>query len=222
MGIFYNPNMASNGLVFCIDVLNPKSYSGSGNNWNDVAGGRVGTLANSPTFNQNYLSFNGVNQNLSFSSSIEVQTAGFTIGFLMRVPASQINGVNWCFLFADRDFGAGDYETGIYGVNNTNFIFKENASTPNTISTSLGTGWNYLVYGMNTNLQPFIYLNGELKVQSSSTFVSSTLDFTHLFSRNSNTNYFLGDFSLVHLYNRELSTSEIKNNFQTLRGRFGI
>jgi hypothetical protein len=125
-------------------------------------------------------------------------------------------------MLSDRDFGAGDYEIGIYTTNNTNFLFKENSSTPNTISTTLGTNWNYLVFGMNTSLQPFIYLNGQLRTQYSSTFVSSTLDFTRLFSSPSNTNYFKCDCSYINLYNKALTASEIEQNFNSIRGRFGI
>jgi len=220
MGIAYNPRIVTDGLVLALDAGNTKSYPGSGNTWSDLIEGRQGTLNNSPVFNGNYFSFDGVNENVSFSSSVQVQTAGFTMGFLMRVPSTQVNGVNWCFMLSDRDFGAGDYEIGIYTTNNTNFLFKENSSTPNTISTTLGTNWNYLVFGMNTSLQPFIYLNGQLRTQYSSTFVSSTLDFTRLFSSPSNTNYFKCDCSYINLYNRALTAEEIQQNYNALKSRF--
>ena len=222
MGVFAGPDIVESGLILALDAGNTKSYPGSGTTWTDLSGRRQVTINNSPVFNGNYFSFDGINQNLSFSSSVQVQTAGFTMGFLMRVPSTQVNGVNWCYMLSDRDFGAGDYEIGIYSTNSTVFNFKENASTPSSITTSLGTGWNYLVFGMDANLIPFIYLNGVFKIQSSSTFVSSTLDFNRLFSTTSNTNYFKGDFSYINLYNRELTPAEIQQNFNALRGRYGI
>ena len=190
--------------------------------WYDLIGGREATLTGSPTHTENYLSFDGSTQYASFSSSVEVSTAGFTMAFLMKVPSSQVNGVNWSFMLADRDSGAGDYEIGIYNINTTTFIFKENASSPPTITESLGTDWVYLVFGMNTSLVPFIYKNGVATDYGSNTFVSSTLDFTHLFSRDNGNNKFKCDCSCIHLYNRELTASEIKQNFNALRGRFGI
>jgi len=222
VGVFAGPDIVESGLILALDAGNTKSYPGSGTTWTDLSGRRQVTINNSPVFNGNYFSFDGINQNLSFSSSVQVQTAGFTMGFLMRVPSTQVNGVNWCYMLSDRDFGAGDYEIGIYSTNSTVFNFKENASTPSSITTSLGTGWNYLVFGMDANLIPFIYLNGVFKIQSSSTFVSSTLDFNRLFSTTSNTNYFKGDFSYINLYNRELTPAEIQQNFNALRGRYGI
>jgi hypothetical protein len=222
MATNYNPRTVTDGLVLCLDAANPKSYPGSGTTWTDLSGGRQASINNSPTFNGNYFSFDGTNQNVSFSSSVEVSTAGFTMGFLMRVPSTQVNGVNWTFMLADRDFGAGDYEIGIFNINTTSFIFKENASTPSTISTFLGTGWNFLVFGMNPDLTPFIYVNGALRTQLATTFVSSILDFNKLFSSTSNTNYFKCDCSYINLYNRALTPQEIQQNFNATRSRFSI
>jgi len=222
VALSHSPSIITSGLVLCLDAANIKSYPGSGTTWTDLSGIRQATINNSPTFNQTYFSFDGINQNVSFSSSVEVSTAGFTAGFLMRVPATQVSGVDWSFMLSDRDFGAGDYEIGIYSTNTTTFIFKENASTPSTITTSLGTEWNFLVFGMNQNLTPFIYVNGALRTQLATPFVSSTLDFTRLFSSPSNTNYFKCDCSYINLYNRALSAAEVQQNFNALRGRFGI
>lgn len=221
MAVYGGPDLESDNLVFCLDVLNPKSYTGS--NWNDVSGGRVGTLFNSPPLTTNYLSFNGVDQYVSFLSPIEVSTGdGFTMNFLMRVPSTQLNGVNWCFMIADRDVGAGDYEIGIYSTNTTTFIFKENGASPQTINANLGTNWNLLTFGQYQNSVPFIYLNGQFVTQSTSTFASATLDFTNIFRRDNNTGYFKCDCSYINLYDKALSEEEIKQTFHVLRNRFGI
>jgi hypothetical protein len=222
MSLYHSPRIVTDGLVLCLDAANSKSYPGSGTTWNDLIGGRQASINNLPTFNGNHFSFNGTNQNVSFSSSVEVSTAGFTMGFLMRVPSTQVNGVNWSFMLADRDAGAGDYEIGIFGTDTSSFIFKENESTPSTISTFLGTGWNFLVFGMNPNLTPFIYVNGVVRTQPTNTFVSSILDFNKLFSSTNNTNYFKCDCSYINLYNKALSNVEVQQNFNALRGRFGL
>ena len=38
MSLSHSPKIVTNGLTMCIDAKNPKSYSGSGMNWNDVSG----------------------------------------------------------------------------------------------------------------------------------------------------------------------------------------
>ena len=60
MGLGHSSSLATNGLMFCLDAKNPKSYPGSGTTWTDLIGGRQGTINNSPVFNGNYFSFDGV------------------------------------------------------------------------------------------------------------------------------------------------------------------
>lgn len=220
MALGHSSTLSTNGLVFCLDAMNPKSYPGSGNTWTDVVGGRQGTLNNSPTFNGSYFTFNGTNQNVVFPSSIEVTTAGFTMGFLMRVFSTQ-NGTGWNFMLADKDTGQGSFEVGIYGNSNYNFIFKDNEAVPQTVGGFFGTEWRYMVFGMGSDAIPFVYTDGEFTNQSSSTFTSAILDFTQLFSY-ANVGYFKCDCSYIHLYDRGLSAEEISQNFEALRGRFGI
>ena len=216
------PKIVSNGLILNLDAGNTGSYSGSGATWTDIIGERQATLNGSPTFSTNYFNFNGVDQNVVFPSSVEVSTAGFTMGFLMRVPDLQ-NGTGWNFMLADKDSGSGSFEMGIYANTARNFIFKDNdnPSGQQSVSTDLGSDWVYLTFGMNEDLHPWIYVNGQFRTRLSVPFTSATLDFTQLFSYN-NAGYFKGDFSVVQLYNRALSAKEIQQNFEVLRGRFVI
>ena len=51
MGVAYNPSIITDGLVLLLDAGNPKSYSGSGNDWLDLSGNKFHmSLKNSPTF----------------------------------------------------------------------------------------------------------------------------------------------------------------------------
>lgn len=222
MALTHGPRAVTDELALYLDAANPKSYLGSGSSWIDLVSNRTATLLNNPTYNSNYFTFNGTNQSISFSNSVEVSTNGFTICLLLKVPSTQLNGVAWSFIIADRDTGAGDYETGIFSTNSTSFIFKENASTPSTISAFLGTGWNYLCYGQNSSSQPFIYRNGILVDSSTSIWPTVTLDFTRVFARDNNTGYFACDCSLFQVYRKGLSTAEAYQNFQSFRGRFGL
>ena len=83
MAVGYNPRIVTDGLVLALDAGNTKSYPGSGSTWTDLIGGRGATLTGSPTHTENYLSFDGSTQYASFSSSVEVSTAGFTMAFLI-------------------------------------------------------------------------------------------------------------------------------------------
>ena len=50
MGVTYNPKIATDGLVLCLDAANRRSYPGTGTTWSDLAESNNGTLTNGPTF----------------------------------------------------------------------------------------------------------------------------------------------------------------------------
>lgn len=223
MSVFAGPNIVTDALTLCLDAADTSSYSGSGTAWYDLVGGRTATLLNSPAYDGQSFAFDGVDQALDFASSVEVSTGdGFTICTLIKLPSTQINGTNWCHFISDRDFGAGDYESGIYGTNTTTWIFKENASSPNAVTSFLGTDWVYLCYGQNSSSQPFIYVDGALSASSESTWPSATFDFTRIFSAVDNSRYLKCDCAYFQLYDKGLSVSESFQNFQALRGRFDL
>ena len=63
MAFSRGPKIVTDGLVLYLDAANPKSYPGTGNVWNDLSGnGNDAILINSPTYNNNYFSFDGVDQ----------------------------------------------------------------------------------------------------------------------------------------------------------------
>ena len=65
MGVAYNPNIVTDGLVLCLDAANKRSYPGTGTTWTDrSANGNNGTLTNGPTFdsaNGGSIVFDGTN-----------------------------------------------------------------------------------------------------------------------------------------------------------------
>ena len=190
----------------------------------DLSRNGIDAKVKGATFNSDgYFTFDGTDDYISFSSQVSADlTTGFTFGFLIKVPSAQ-NNTGWNYILSDRDTSPnGDYEIGIYSNNNTNFLFKDNDIVPASISTTLGTGWNYLVFGQNSSFGRFIYLNGVLKASSSVVSGNSTIEFDKLFIRENTINPFKCDSSVIHLYDRELTASEIQQNFNALRGRFGI
>ena len=72
MSIGYNPKIVMNGLVFCLDAANRKSYSGSGTTWSELKSKVTGTLTNGPTYsstNNGAIVLDGVNDYVTFGSS---------------------------------------------------------------------------------------------------------------------------------------------------------
>ena len=51
MGFYRGPNIVTDGLVFAVDAGSTRSYPGSGTNWTDIVGNSNCTLVNGPAFN---------------------------------------------------------------------------------------------------------------------------------------------------------------------------
>jgi hypothetical protein len=232
------PNIIVDGLVLYLDAANSKSYIPGSTTWNDVSRlGNNGTLVNGPTFNSadgGYIVFDGVNDFITLG---DILALGFTDGVFtadawVYVPSTWTAGsqypnliskgasagwdnAGWS-LFVFRDYpGAGIYGWGC-GIRNgaTSLITQGSINiTPNTFTHICVTadGSNVRLYQnsvlTNTNSQT---VNPELNSQS----VLIGKDWTN--------NYFPGNVAITRLYNRAISSSEVRQNFNSTRSRFGI
>ncbi len=53
MALVHSPSIVTNGLLFCVDAANPRSYPGSGTNWFQLSGSNnTGSIVNGPTYRQ--------------------------------------------------------------------------------------------------------------------------------------------------------------------------
>ena len=58
MGIQYNLIIATDGLLYCLDAANQRSYSGSGNTWFDISNNQRTTMfPNMPAIRSCYVCF---------------------------------------------------------------------------------------------------------------------------------------------------------------------
>ena len=223
----YGPKTITNGLVLYLDAANTKSYPGSGTAWTDLSGnGNTGTLTNGPTFsdgNQGSIVFDGVNDYVinSSTNSIPVGSSSRTIQ-IWAYPATttnvfvQIGNSNPRYVF-EYIFSAGQY-----------YIFSDGVNTANNISisgTQLPTlnNWNHLVFG-NSGQNWFYYKNG---IQQSSGTFSVTLNTVGqayvLANRNDVGGYNMnGRISNVQIYNTALSATEVLQNYNATKSRFGL
>lgn len=71
MATNYSPLVVTNGISLCLDVVNPKSYSGSGATWSNIVNSAsTFTLSGTPTYSSDgYLTFDGVDDHAVSSTS---------------------------------------------------------------------------------------------------------------------------------------------------------
>ena len=79
------PDIVDDGLIFCVDAKNTKSYPGSGTTWSTLAGSTDGTLTNSPTFNSSgHFEFNpsddeNIDCGTGLNSTLEAYTNSISV-----------------------------------------------------------------------------------------------------------------------------------------------
>lgn len=226
MGLAHSPSIIMNGLVLCLDAGNTKSYSGSGTTWTDLSGrGNNGTLQNSPTYDTNNLgsfSLDGVDDRILIScNNSTVRAFNSTTQFIVKLPV--YSGGQRCIL-SYRTGGGGS----LYIGKSSSGIF----CFYNELSTSAFTVGNITANSTiictvtcdATNNSLGTYINGTLAGSASRTgWVSTYHTSLYLGWDAGGTNeYMLGNFYQFSHYNRVLTAAEIQQNYNALRGRFGV
>ena len=233
MAVYAGPEIVTNGLVLALDAGNTQSYPGSGTTWTDISPNRLsGTLTNGPTFSSNNkgaIVFDGTNDFISFGSFTGLGTTNRSIEIWFAMDGWGVSG-NKRIMTLSADDGGTDtpaYVIGhVGGVVGT--ISAGVGGTPyngySNISTSIGTGvWYNITTTIVANTTVSFYLNGVFVTSVNNTGAVGANPIIQLARYNANYGQH-GNcrISSCRIYNRVLSASEVAQNFNALRGRFGI
>jgi hypothetical protein len=222
VGLGHSPSIVLNGLVLCLDAANPKSYPGSGTTWTDLSGrGNTGTLTNGPTYssaNSGSIVFDGTNDAIALSNITPTSGASFSAWIYINGSNSNFGAIfaNW------SDVGGGTpYWFGTSaGASSTIQIYFSGTNIYNITSLSLNT-WMLLTITHNGSTS-IGYINGIQRASAASSLSTSTNN-TSIGYDITRTNYpFKGNIAQASIYNRALSAAEVSQNFNALRGRFGV
>ena len=231
----YGPKTVTNGLVFCVDAADKNSYIGSGTTWTDVSGnGNNGTLTNGPTFNNSNngsIVFDGTNDyiNIPYNSIFNPST-NVSVSIWAKLTVSDSNIRNpielsasadelyWIFLRADlspKRWG--------WGVRQSNNTYAE--TTSNATNPSINTWYNLTLVANSSTGLVSLYINGTLdgSVAYNGTLkqnVSATLSIGS--DPGATRRYWIGNISNAQIYNRALTTTEIQQNYNATKFRFGL
>lgn len=230
MGISYNPCIITSGLELALDAANPKSYPGSGTTWSDLSTNAYPcTLVNGVSYstnNKGYMLFNGTDNSANIPSSVyNFGTSDFTISTWVLTTVSstnqrifdqslsgQINN-----LFSILTAGFLNFRI-IDAISGTDFTVQSN-------TVLLANTWYNCLIKRNGSTWS-LYINGVLEntgVSSAAYPWRSEVLFNIGYSAITNNAFFSGYMSNILIYkNIGLSDSQIKQNFNAIRGRYGI
>ena len=193
--------------------------------------------ATSLTYNSNNtFSFNGTSNSISMGNVLPINTAGQQITIDVWIFATRASG--YIIGRAANNANYGHYSLALNGLTPQFGIYSSVAAIPaqyflSGINIILNT-WNHIcishIAGNSASTKFTIndvstgsWTTGAGTAVSDQT--NTALEVGHWFgtpTATSNAYWFQGDISLVKLYNRVLSTTEIKQNFNALRGRYGL
>jgi hypothetical protein len=225
--------ITTNGLVLNLDAANNASYNGSGTTWVDTSGsGFDGTLINGPTYGNSgassSISFDGTDDyviNSNFNISPVNNELSISLWYRTTNNANEKMLIDLCGTSntsSNRDFFSirqnwnSNSKISCY-FNSTNGF--QYVAFPNQVVTNT---WNNIVYTKVGNML-YAYLNGS---NVATQYVSGNIQTIqryviandNLFSGN----LFAGNIANVLIYNRGLSTSEVLQNYNAQKSRFGL
>jgi len=223
--------ITTNGLVLNLDSANNASYNGSGTTWVDISGsGFDGTLINGPTYvssgASSSISFDGtddycdVRETSTFNSNILTfslwfKTNSTTLPF-GYVFAKQIDGSYGSFWF--YTVGSNSYRLGC----GTTAGYSEST----TFSPNINTWYNIVGVYNGTNM--LFYLNGSLNSTTAYAggapikYASYPINLGRYGSLFENQIGSASNIASFQLYNRDLSASEVLQNYNATKSRFGL
>jgi hypothetical protein len=226
MACNYQNKIVSNGLVLCLDAADKKSYPGSGTVWNDRSGNSInGTLVNNPTFNSDNsgsIVFDGTNDVVNASTSIINRTNGQEITVSCWIKPSRTSG-QYSVFCANRSndnniYNWMFYQHTINGVISFHGANQNPSSYVPTINRWINVTNTVTAAGLSR-----LYVNGVLTYTVTGyTYGNGTPSRLGIGANAGALEPFQGNIAEVLIYNRALTVEEIKQNFNSTRGRFGI
>jgi hypothetical protein len=224
------PDVVDTGLVLVLDAADKLSYPGSGTSWIDLSGNnRTGTLTNGPTFsagNQGSIVFDGTNDNIQLGNASNfLPTSAITINCWLKTNAA----ATYKKIFVTVSSGGGS--TGLQGIYLstgsppynlylgiiTN-IGEQSATTTQDLSTTSFSNLCGTYDGSNIRL----YLNTTLVATQAQTGTINNGGIARISGYDSNAETWNGNIATFSIYNRALSATEILQNYNAVKSRFGL
>jgi hypothetical protein len=225
----YTPDIVTNGLILRLDAAEPTSYSGSGTAWNDMVGTNHATLINGASYspsNGGCIEFDGVDDyaagNLPTTAVTNVTVTAFinvtlnTSGAFFKIGSTS---PGW-----GAGIGDSTYTAATSIGNNCIMLFSGVRWIPS--NQTWNSGWQMVTMVLDPSSTATLYKNDKFIFASSGSNPGAiTGDYNigrAIGDEPSGNRAALIKVANFMMYDRELTPSEIRQNFNAMRSRFGI
>ena len=225
------PNTITNGLILYLDAANTKSYPGSGTVWSDLTkNNNSGSLTNGPTFNSangGSIVFDGTNDYAPVGGVFTgLGTSNRTFDVWFQILSLSPSGNRRVLSFTKDDTSVDEPALTInYTTTNTNLTVGMGATPYDAYivcpAFSLST-WINIIASITGNTLT-VYQNGTLINTLTNTGAIGVNQIARLASYNAfYTQYGNVKIASLKVYNRALTSTEILQNYNATRTRFGL
>ena len=219
-------------LVLCLDASNTESYPGFGTIWRDLTTRNLNTSISSGTTSDRLyggrIYFQGTSGSVNIGNIATFPSwaqLGLSTSFTISVWFSftRYSPDFFDFLFSCESYLNRGFRSGIgSGTNKITFFSGQSGGTLSLTTNyvvPLNTPFNYTIT-FNTNTGT-TYINGAYDNQSTGTFVSPNASDAFYYNFVGGGNKSDTYVSSIQVYNRALNSTEVLQNYNALRSRFG-
>ena len=216
MAFNYSPKIVTDGLVLYLDAANPNSYVSGSNTWRDISrAGNNGIFPNVPSINNangGSITFNGSNiyANVGNSPSLDLTTFTLATWFKSTIQTNQILMGKAYTISYYMNMGGGSFSLWTSG------------STIGIPNIGLQDGnWHYVTATM-VGTTKFLYADGILRTSGSGNIPATDSNSLYIGTSATVAIPFSGSIASAQVYNRALSATEVLQNYNATKTRFGL
>jgi hypothetical protein len=250
--VAYYGNIVRDGLVLNLDAAKRDSYPGSGTSWTNLTTNTNSIISgtydiNTTTYKTPVLSLNntgsasnGQVQLVTQDLNALAQTQNFTVIFAARKNFYGVGGNNYgnsqIFVGATNGYSTGWRITessqgtpgapfsGNYYTNNQIFTLGYNdINTSLQVSSPVNTGNQICICAFSVSTSTILgFVNGQTNSRSNPLTYASGTNLSVISSTQGGAGSWNGFVGFFMIYNRALSLSEITQNYNALKGRYGL
>jgi len=225
MALQHSPSIVTSGLSFLVDARNPRSYPGTGTTWFDVSGNQNNVaFQNSGSITYNSSGYFSTGATGFFSAASSTNTPLGNSPYCIGVWARQVGtwGLNYGFI-SIGGYGTTNQSNALRTLNNTAGQFHHywwgNDLSATSSSATLGN-W-FMVLAQYDGVTRSIWVNN-VQVASDTPTGHNVLSSAIQVSQTNPGEYQQGDIAVAFIYNTALTSAQIAQNYNALRGRYGL
>ena len=227
MSFSYGTKIVTDGLVFYVDTANPRSYVSGSTTTNSLIGNEIGNLINGTDFstdNQGSWNLDGMNDYIQLNTSVTLSHLTYSIWYRPSLTDTSFRTLGQTGAWSTTEFACffssnppGQQLSLVTKSNNT----RTDTSLPKIINPNFYNTWHNATFVIEPSTQ-YVYYNGQFCDSDTRTNNGDiTMTKLHIGSW-MGYGFFGGKIGPITLYGKALSADEVLQNYNALKGRFGL